>query len=42
MICDCGGTYEIVDTNGADYPETLVEFYECTGCGDERRKVLSA
>lgn len=37
-----GGDIELTDTNGAEYPETLVEFYECRHCGNEFRTVLSA
>jgi Zn ribbon nucleic-acid-binding protein len=39
--CDCIDIQH-VDDNGADYPETRVEFYECVACGDEFRKVLTA
>lgn len=28
--------------NGADYPETRVEFYACGGCGCTFREVLRA
>lgn len=39
---DCGGyDVELVGDNGAEYPETRVEFYECA-CGHEFRKVLTA
>lgn len=33
---------ELVDDNGAEYPEARVEFYECEVCGHEFRKVLIA
>lgn len=39
--CDCVDV-ELVDDNGADYPETRVEFYECQQCGNEFKKVLTA
>ena len=43
MICpDCGGAFEMTDDNGADYPETRVEFHECVNCGNTKRVVLSA
>ena len=39
----CGSTeVELVNDNGAEYPQTRVEFYECKRCGNEFRKVLSA
>jgi DNA-directed RNA polymerase subunit M/transcription elongation factor TFIIS len=39
----CGRTdVQLVDDNGAEYPETRVEFYECQHCNNEFRKVLSA
>jgi DNA-directed RNA polymerase subunit M/transcription elongation factor TFIIS len=39
--CGCRDI-ELVDDNGAEYPETRVEFYECRGCGREFREVLTA
>ncbi|WP_158298388.1 hypothetical protein [Halorubrum sp. SD626R] len=40
---DCGAVeVELVDDNGAEYPETRVEFYECEVCHHEFRKVLTA
>ncbi|QKY16417.1 hypothetical protein [Halorubrum sp. CBA1229] len=40
---DCGAPeVELVDDNGAEYPETRVEFYECEVCHHEFRKVLTA
>ena len=39
--CD-GHDIELTDDNGAEYPETRVEFYECHHCGHEFRKVLTA
>lgn len=33
---------ELAGDNGAEYPETRVEFYECDACGNEWREVLSA
>jgi hypothetical protein len=43
LSCPCGGTdVELVDDNGAEYPNTRVEFYECHRCGDEFKKVLTA
>ena len=39
--CDCTDI-ELTRDNGAQYPETRVEFYKCHGCGREFRKVLTA
>jgi len=39
--CECIDI-EMDGDNGADYPQTRVEFYECHGCGNEFRKVLTA
>jgi Zn finger protein HypA/HybF involved in hydrogenase expression len=39
---DCGGPLRLKDDNGAEYPETRVEFYECPNCGNEQTKVLTA
>ena len=40
---DCGCTdLRLVWDNGAQYPETRVERYECADCGHENRKVLTA
>lgn len=33
---------KMVDDNGAEYPQTRVEFYECDACGAEFREVLVA
>jgi DNA-directed RNA polymerase subunit M/transcription elongation factor TFIIS len=33
---------DLVDDNGAEFPETRVEFYECQGCGWEFKEVLTA
>lgn len=33
---------EMAGDNGAKYPQTRVEFYECHGCGHEFREVLVA
>ena len=33
---------KLVDDNGAEYPETRVEFFECADCGHGFRKELSA
>jgi Zn ribbon nucleic-acid-binding protein len=38
----CDGPVILVDDNGAEYPETRVEFYECDQCGHRQRKVLVA
>mgnify|MGYP003868757373 CR=1 FL=1 len=38
----CDGVAELYDDNGADYPETRVEFYRCVECGNEWSKVLTA
>lgn len=43
LTCDvCDGRVELVNDNGAEFPETRVEFYECADCGHEQRTVLSA
>jgi DNA-directed RNA polymerase subunit M/transcription elongation factor TFIIS len=44
LSCPDCGTIDIehVTDNGAEYPETRVEFYECRQCGHEFKKVLSA
>jgi len=39
---NCNGALELVSDNGASYPETRVEFYECVACGHEQRTVLTA
>jgi len=39
--CD-GLDIEMVDDNGAEYPQTRVGFYECHHCGNEFRTVLTA
>jgi ribosomal protein S27E len=40
---DCGSLDLIlVDDNGAEYPETRIEDYECGDCGNEQRTVLVA
>lgn len=33
---------DLVDDNGAEFPETRVEFYECRQCGWEFKEVLTA
>jgi len=33
---------ELVNDNGAEYPETRVEWYRCVHCNNEFRTVLSA
>lgn len=33
---------ELVSDNGAEYPQTRIEYYECAACGATFRKVLSA
>lgn len=33
---------QLVSDNGAEYPETRVEFYECNGCGYDFREVLAS
>jgi len=44
MTCTlCGSTdWHVVDSNGANYPETLIEQCECQNCGHEFRNVLVA
>lgn len=39
--CDCIDV-EMTDDNGAEYPETRIEFYKCRDCGHEFRNVLVA
>jgi C4-type Zn-finger protein len=38
----CGGSIEITDTNGASYPEPLVETRECTECDYKTTETLTA
>lgn len=38
----CDGAVRLIDDNGAEYPETRAEFYECQACGHEQRTVLTA
>lgn len=38
----CGGPVVIVGDNGAEYPQTRVERYECDQCGHEQTEVLTA
>jgi len=44
LTCPECDRYDIEHTgdNGAEYPETRVEFYACQHCGHEFRKVLTA
>ena len=43
LACPCGSTaVTLVDDNGAEYPETRVEHYECDECSNQFQKVLSA
>lgn len=43
LTCPCGGRdVELVGDNGAEYPNTRVEFYECHHCGNEFKNVLTA
>jgi len=40
---DCGCTHmELVADNGAQYPQTRLERYECVDCGREKTVVLTA
>lgn len=39
--CECIDV-ELTGDNGAAYPQTRVEFYECGDCGHEFREVLTA
>jgi C4-type Zn-finger protein len=39
---DCGGTLKITDTNGAEYPDPLVEERSCENCEYSRSEVLTA
>lgn len=38
----CNGVVELVDDNGAEYPETRVEHYACVECGNRQTEVLTA
>ena len=38
----CDGVVVLVDDNGAEYPETRIEHYECDECGHEQTEVLVA
>lgn len=43
LTCPDGHTdIELTADNGAEYPQTRVEFYKCHHCGTTFRKVLSA
>lgn len=33
---------KLIDDNGAEYPNTRVEFYKCLECWQEFKKVLTA
>ena len=39
---NCGGPVQVYDDNGAEYPETRVEFLRCQDCGHEQKNVLVA
>ena len=39
--CDCVDM-QLIDHNGAQYPQTRRERYECADCGREKTVVLSA
>jgi len=38
----CDGPVKIVDDNGAKYPQTRIEHYECEVCGHKQTEVLTA
>jgi transcriptional regulator NrdR family protein len=39
----CGSdSFKITDTNGASYPDPLIETRECLQCGEEYTEVLTA
>jgi DNA-directed RNA polymerase subunit M/transcription elongation factor TFIIS len=41
FICnECNGAMELINDNGAEFPETRVEFYKCVSCGNEQKQVL--
>jgi len=43
LRCDvCEGEVRVYDSNGAEYPETRVEFLRCQNCGHEQKNVLVA
>lgn len=39
---NCGGPVELEWDNGAEYPETRVEMYECIECDNQQKQVLTA
>ncbi len=39
---NCDGEVEIIDDNGAEYPETRIETYECILCGHRQTITLTA
>ena len=42
MKCsECSGPVEVYDTNGATYPEPLVEFVECMNCQHQFKNILT-
>jgi len=42
-ICPwCDGALEVTDTNGAEYPEPLVETRSCEDCDYETTETLTA
>lgn len=43
ILCpECGCVdVKVIGDNGAEYPETRVEFYECQRCDHEFSKVLA-
>lgn len=43
LSCPCCGVVDVAPEgdNGAEYPETRVEFYECQACGHLFRHVLT-
>lgn len=43
LRCSCGCTdVKLVWDNGAEYPETRIERFECQDCGETFEKVLTA
>ncbi|MXR52327.1 hypothetical protein GRX03_12025 [Halovenus sp. WSH3] len=39
--CGCTDVTMVAD-NGAEYPQTRVEFYQCVDCSERFREVLTA
>ena len=43
LTCNaCDGPVQVYDDNGAEYPETRIEWLRCQDCGHEQKNVLVA